>query len=264
MRNIIATILLTFGLLYGYNFSGTWVNKSKADFNDPTKLIIKNKNLVTPYIKRGSKIYRLKSKHSTKLGNILFETWGFDKSAVSILIKPIDKKKIRVIVKKIYVLKKKIITKKFIFINKDRKNRENIKKRFLGVYSSHNDFSAVTRVKFFTLDNRLFVKAWQRGKYIGKAEAKVKRGKLHMEWRDGDLKVYATVKGYSYDKNLKRYKKIKLSLSARNSFSGLVTSQIIILSRKDSNTQSCGAEGVGNGSILVRPKRLLNISIESY
>jgi hypothetical protein len=235
MKKIFLLLFLGLSATFGFNFNGTWINKSVANFNDPIKLTITNSNIVRPYIKRSGGIAKLKAKRATKTGNELFEAWGFGNKNLVLLIKPINRFKIRVIVKKIDVAKRKIITKSFIFANQKRKNYITYKKRFLGVWKSTSPFSALSKIQISQINDSIYIKAWRRDrsgiKYMGKSKAKIINGKLKTTWQKGNLYVTSTISGYKLNAN-GRYETIKMDLRATNLVTDITNSQTIYFKRK--------------------------------
>jgi len=218
---------------FGYNYSGTWINKSETNYNDPVRLIIKGKN-VKPILKRGSKRVALKGKNTTNVGNGLFEAWGYGYKNLVLYIKPINSTKLRVTAKKIDLNKKRVITKSFIFKKKSNPTI-GIRKRFVGNFKSMSNFSAIKKITIREVDGRLFVRAWKNTangvKPLGVARAKLYDNKLHMTWNRGNLVVSATIKGYNYNSNKRRYNNLELSIKATNLNTGLTNRQTIQLKR---------------------------------
>ncbi len=232
MKRVILTIVMFITYAFGFNYSGTWINKSDISYNDPIKLKIENRS-IRPIIKRGDKIVALKKKETTIVGNELYEAWGFGSKNLVLLIKPITKNKIRVIEKKIYTNKKVIYTKSFLFVRKEP--IINIKKRYLGNYRSSSSFSAISRISIKEIDGELFVRGWKKGRYkdrpLGIAKAKLYNNKLHITWRKKDLIVSATIKGYNYNPNNNKFRNLQLDIKERDINSELTNRQTIQLKR---------------------------------
>jgi len=225
--------------LFSYNFSGTWTNTNTARYNDPVKLEISGNN-VTPFIKRGQRVYKLKQKSATNIGNVeLFEAWGFGYKNLVLLIKPINASKIRVVEKKIDVNKKRVITRSFVFKNSKRVDVKPIKRRFVGNWRGGNRFSALSRLSIRMDGNNALVSAWRptnRGdKYMGSTIAKLRNGKLHTTWERGNLVVNATITGYNYDRRTNRYDKLKVDIKATNTANGLSNWQTLYLVKNRPN-----------------------------
>jgi len=240
LKKILFTLLVTAGTLFGYNFSGTWLNQTGANFNDPVKLVIKG-SYITPYIIRGDKVYKLKQKKATNLGGReLYEAWGFGYKNLVLLIKPINSNKIKVIEKKIYTKAKRVITKSFIFKNTNKVSvNRSIKKRFIGNWIGGNQFSALSRLAIRVENGKVIVKAWRpsnRGDiYMGQAVAILKNGKLHTSWQKGDLFVNSVITGYNYNEKTNRYNRLKVDISAKNLANGLQNWQTLYLVRAKPN-----------------------------
>ena len=234
MKKIIFAFLALAVSAFGFNYSGTWVNKSVAKYNDPIKLKI-NGNSVTPYIKRGANSVKLKRKVATNTGNGLFEAWGFGYKNLVLFIKPINSNKIKVYEKKIDTKKRIVITRSFIFKKRASLNKK-LKKAFVGNWRSTDPFSAVSKLNIRVVDNQVFVRAWRKiynhEEPLGLAEARYYNKALYITWYKGNLIVKATITGLHYDVNLNRYKTLKLSLKVKNINNGLENSQIIYFKRK--------------------------------
>ncbi len=232
MKRVILLLTIFVAYAFGYNYTGTWINKSESSYNDPVKLEIKG-TTVRPVIKRGSKVVALKSKKATKVGNELFEAWGFGSKNLVLYIKPINSNKIRVTEKKIYTNKKVVYTKTFIFTKKAAPI--SIRKRFVGNYRSSGAFSAISRVSIQNIDGKIFVRAWKRHngrvKPLGSARAKLYNNKLHIIWKRKNLVVNATIKGYNYNSRINRYKNLELDVRAKNLKNGLTNRQTMQLRR---------------------------------
>ncbi len=239
MRRIILLLALLSYFAFGYNFNGTWINKTGANYNDPVKLIIKN-GTISPLIKRNEKLIRLKRKQATRAGNGYFEVWGFKNKSIALFISPINRNKIRVIAKKINPTKKRIITKSFLFAKKGS-NRVNLN-QFIGDYSSQNSnlFTAISRLHIYKSGGKLYVKAWRntaRGERpLGITQAWLEGNRLRMDWEKRAILVRASIVGLRKN-SLGRFNKIKLSLEARNLRTNLFNRQTIILTR-----QNCQAD----------------------
>ena len=263
MKKILFTLLVSVGTLFGYNFNGTWINQSGANYNDPVKLEIKG-SLVTPYIIRGDKVYKLKQKKATNLGGReLYEAWGFGYKNLVLLIKPINSNKIKVVEKKIYTKAKKVISKSFIFKNVNRAiANPSIKKRFIGNWSGGNQFSALSRLAIRVENGKVIVKAWRpssRGDiYMGQAVARVKNGKLHTSWQKGNLFVNTVITGYNYNAKTNRYNRLKVDISAKNLANGLQNWQTLYLVRSNPNVSKPMIKHLKVGPVDI------NLLIKSY
>jgi len=264
MKKIMLLFIVTLSMAFGFNFNGTWINKSATKYNDPVKLKITNSNVVRPYIKRSGGIAKLKAKRATKVGNELYEAWGFGNKNLVLLIKPINKYKIRVIAKKIDVANKKIITKSFIFANAARQNYITYKKRYIGTWRSTSSFSALSKISISQENGALYIKAWKRDRYgiryMGKSKANVINGKLKTTWQRGNLYVSATISGYKLDRYGK-YKTIKMNLRATNLVTDITNSQTIYFNRISSPTPNINKPQIKH--IKVGPLDI-NLLIKSY
>ena len=260
MKKIIFTYITTVGLLFGYNFNGVWVNKSGAKYNDPIKLAIKG-SYVTPFIKRGNKIYKLKQKRATNIGGKeLFEAWGFGYKNLVLLIKPINRFKIKVIAKKIDTKAKKVVTKSFIFSNRQKVINSIKKSRFIGNWVGGNQFSALSRVAIRLENGKLLVKAWRpsnRGDiYIGSSIAKIRGNKLFATWHKDNLVINANFTGIGVINN--RYKKLKVNISAKNLTNGLSNWQTMYLIKSKPNISKPQIRHIKVGPVDI------NLLINSY
>jgi len=234
MKRIFTLLTLLSALTFGYNFNGTWINKSGANYNDPVKILIRN-GKVTPLLNRNGDYVRLKTKSATRAGNGYFEVWGFKNKSLALYIAPINSSKIRVIAKKINPTTKRIITKSFLFARKGLAINLN---QFIGNYRIRNNnlFTAISRVKIYKSGRRLYVKAWRNTEYgeqpLGIAPARLVGNRLYMEWERGPILVKANIQGLKKGA-ANRFRKIRLSLEARNLRSNLVNRQTIILRRNN-------------------------------
>ena len=214
---------------FGYNYSGTWVNKSTSKYNDPVILKI-NGTTVSPYIKRGNQRIKLKSKNATNTGNGLYEAWGFGVKNLVLYIKPINSTKIKIYEKKINTSNRTVITRSFIFAKKMGVTKS-IKKRYIGNWRSTGAFSAISKLTVRNVDGNLYIRAWKntpRGqKALGLARAKYYGNALHITWYKGNLVVNATIKGLNYNSNTNRYRTLQLDLRAKNINTGLTNRQTI-------------------------------------
>ncbi len=261
MKKILFALVASAGFLFGYNFNGTWINQSGANYNDPVKLVIKG-SYVTPYIIRGDKVYKLKQKKATNLGGReLYEAWGFGYKNLVLLIKPINNNKIKVIEKKIYTKAKKVITKSFIFKNSQRVTKP-IKKRFIGNWVGGNELSALSRLAIRVENGKVIVKAWRpsnRGDiYMGQAVARLKNGKLHTSWQKGNLFVSTVITGYNYNAKTNRYNKLKVDISAKNLANGLQNWQTLYLVKSKPNVAKPMIKHIKVGPVDI------NLLIKSY
>ncbi len=247
MKKIIIGITFLFTSIFAFNYNGEWINKSDTSYNDPVKLIIKDK-VVTPYIKRGVKIAKLKPKKATNIGNGLFEAWGFRDKNLVLVIKPINSYKLKVYLKKIYVSKRVIYTKSFIFINKNRIINKKIKSRFIGDWKNNDPLSAISRLKIIKRANDLIIKAWRPingyEEFLGASKANIKGNTLYLRWKKGNILVKATIKGYNYNSVSNKYNLLKLNIKATNLSTGLTNEQIIYLKRFY-NTSSQSVPSIG-------------------
>jgi len=234
IKKIVFISTLLISSVFGYNYNGTWVNKSPTNNNDPIQLKITNSN-VTPYVKRGANIAKLKTKKATNTGTGLFEAWGYKNRNLAIFIKPINSYTVKVYVKKINVAKKRMATKSFIFKNKSRLNHINTKKRYSGSWVNQSPFSAISRLNIVQKNGKIVVKAWRPTRYgeqfLGTSTAKVKGSKLYLNWKRNNMSVKANISGLNYNSKKNRYNKLKLSLTAYNSRNGVSSSQTIYLRR---------------------------------
>jgi len=234
MKKIILLLMLSAISVFGFNYNGTWINKSVAKYNDPIKLNISANN-IAPYLKRGNKIVKLKTKKSTNVGTGLFEAWGFGYKNLVLYIKPINSQKIKVYEKKIDTQKKIVITRSFIFMKKSTYNNR-LKKAFIGNWESTDQFSAISKLNIRVVNNKIYVRAWKqslnRERPLGLAQAKYYNNKLHITWYRGDLVVNATISGFNYNSNNNRYQTLKLFLKAKNINSGLENRQVIYLKKR--------------------------------
>jgi len=236
MKKIILISLLFITSVFGYNFNGTWTNTSPTSYNDPIRLKI-YKNTITPYIKRGNNIAKLRAKKATNTGNGLFEAWGFRDKNLVIFAKPINSYKIKVIVKKINVTQRKITTKNFIFTNKSKLANTKAKKRYAGRWVNYNSFSAISRLQIRQKSGKIYVKAWRPTRfgeqYLGTAIASVKGSRLYINWRKNNIKVKANMIGLNFNKFQNRYNKLRLNLTAYNTRNGVSNSQTIYFRRSN-------------------------------
>ena len=234
MKKIVLIMTLLISSVFGYNYNGTWTNTSTPNYNDPIQLKITDKK-VTPYIKRGSKVAKLKTKKATNTGNGLFEAWGFGNRNLVLYIKPINSYKIKVYVKKINVAKRSILTKTFIFTNKKRVSNVRAKKRYAGLWVSQSPFSAISKLRIKQENGKMIIKAWRPTRYgqeyLGAARARVKNGKLYINWKKGNLTVKANIVGLRFNKSQNRYNRLQLNLTAYNNRNGITNSQTIYLRR---------------------------------
>jgi len=232
MKRILTLLALLSYLAFGYNFNGTWINKTGAHYNDPVKLIIKNGN-ISPLLNRNGDYVRLKTKHATRAGNSYFEVWGFKNKSLALFISPVNSSKIRVIAKKINPLTKRIITKSFLFARKGVATHLN---QFIGNYRSRNNnlFTAISRLHIYKQRGKLYVKAWRntaRGERpLGITQARLVGNRLYMEWERGPILVKANIRGLTKG-NGNRFRKIRLSIEARNLRTNIYNKQTIILKR---------------------------------
>jgi hypothetical protein len=232
MKRIFILLGMLSYLAFGYNFNGTWINKTGAGFNEPVKLVIKG-DYISPTIKRGSTFYKLKTKAASRAANGYFEVWGFKNKSMALFITPNNSRQIEVLFKKINPNRKSVITKRFIFA---RKGAPVNLRQFTGSYHSrHNNlFTAISRVTIFKEQGRLYVKAWRntpRGeRALGVARARLKGDRLYMVWEKRNIYVKANIKGIK--KNAQnRFKKIQLNIEARNLRTNVYNRQTIILKR---------------------------------
>ncbi len=238
MKRILTLLTLLSYLAFGYNFNGTWINKTGARYNDPIKLIIKNGN-ISPILNRNGNYVRLKTKHATRAGNGYYEVWGFKNKSLALFISPVNSSKVRVIAKKINPITKKIITKSFLFARKGQVAHLN---QFIGNYRSRNNnlFTAISRLHIYKQGGKLYVKAWRntaRGERpLGTTQAWLEGNRLRMDWEKRAILVRASIVGLRKN-SLGRFNKIKLSLEARNLRTNLFNRQTIILTR-----QNCQAD----------------------
>lgn len=234
MKKIILLLSIFFASAFGYNYSGTWVNKSSYRYNDPTTLKISG-TTITPYLSRSGQSVKLKAKKATPTGTGLYEAWGFGAKNLVLYIKPINSRQIKVYEKKIDTARKTVVTRSFIFAKKVPVTR-NIKKRFLGNWKSNSAFSAISKLTIRDVDGNLYVRAWRntpRGqRALGLARAKFYNNALHITWYKGNLVVNATIKGLNYNAKKNRYRTLQLSLSAKNINTGLTNRQTIYFSKK--------------------------------
>ncbi len=232
MKRVILLLTIFAAYAFGFNYNGTWINRSDSSYNDPIKLEIEGTR-VRPSIQRGAKVFTLKSKQATQLQSGLYEAWGFGPKNLVLYIRPINSNKIKVVEKKIYTNKKKVYTKSFIFT----KNRpiQSIRKRYIGKFRSTSRFSALSRVVIRDVDGKLFVRAWRKTrngiKPLGVARAKLYGNKLHISWNRRGLVVNATIRGYNYNSSNNRFRNLELNLKATNLNSGLTNRQTIQLKR---------------------------------
>ena len=224
---------------FGYNYNGTWINKSTSKYNDPVVLKISG-TTVSPYIKRGNQRIKLKSKNATNTGNGLYEAWGFGVKNLVLYIKPINSSKIKVYEKKIDTAKRIVITRSFIFTKKSAITKS-IKKRYVGNWRSTGAFSAISKLTVRDVDGNLYVRAWKntpRGqKALGLARAKYYGNALHITWYKGNLVVNATIKGLNYNSRTNRYRTLQLNLRAKNINTGITNRQIINFRRGKINIE---------------------------
>jgi len=239
LKKLLLLLMASATSLFSYNFSGTWVNTSVSKYNDPVKLKISGNN-VTPFIKRGQRVYKLKQKSATNIGNVeLYEAWGFGYKNLVLVIKPINRNKIKVVEKKIDTNKKIVVTRSFVFQNKSRAIVKPIKRRFVGNWSGGNRFSALSRLNIKMDNGKVLVSGWRptnRGdKYMGSTIATLKGGKLYTNWRKGNLAVSATITGYNYNSQTNRYDKLKVDIKAKNVYNGLTNWQTLYLVKNRPN-----------------------------
>jgi len=236
MKKIVLIITLLLTSVFGFNYNGTWVNNSPTNNNDPIQLKITNSN-VTPYIKRGTHLAKLKTKKATNTGRGLFEAWGYKNRNLALFIKPINSYTIKVYAKKINVAKHRIVTKTFIFKNKGRQSVIRTKKRYAGSWVNQSPFSAISRLRIKQQNGKVIVKAWRPTRfgeqYLGAATARVKGGKLYLNWKRDSISVKANITGLNYNSKRGRYNKLKLNLTAYNSRNGVTSSQTIYLRRSN-------------------------------
>ena len=261
MKKLLVTLILAVGTLFGYNFTGTWVNQSPHSINDPVKLKISGTK-VTPYIKRGNGLAKLKTKNATDVGGALFEAWGFGNKNLVLYIKPINSTKIKVIEKKIDVKRKKILTKVFTFKNKSRVSANTIKRRFVGTYRNNDRLSALSKVVISNVNGNLYVKAWRHGesgsRYLGSTKARIVGNKLYTKWRKGNLLVNATISGVKLKDNGTRYRTIRIDIKAKNLRTGYVNRQTIYLTRTRPNVDRPFVKHIKVGPMDI------NLLINSY
>jgi hypothetical protein len=234
MKKIVLVLTLFISTVFGYNYNGTWTNTSPTSYNDPIQLKISN-TTVTPFIKRGNKIAKLKSKKATNTGSGLYEAWGFRNKNIALFIKPINSYKIKVYLKKINVTQRKITTKTFIFSNKKRVLNRKTKKRYAGSWVNSSPFSAISRLKIKQQNGAIIVRAWRpvaRGEvYLGAAKARVKNGRLYINWKKRNLVVNANITGLNLNRNSNQFTKLRLNIKAYNRRNGITNSQTIYLRR---------------------------------
>ena len=233
MKKIILLLSVLFASAFGYNYSGTWINKSESRYNDPIKLKITG-TTISPFIKRGSQQVRLKAKKATQTGTGLYEAWGFGAKNLVLYIKPLNSTKIKVYEKKIDTDRKIVISRSFIFVKKGSVVKR-IKKRFVGNWRSSSNFSAISKLTIREADGGIYVRAWKNGprgvKPLGTAKAKYYNNALHITWYKGNLVVNATIKGLNYNAKTNRYRTLQLYISAKNINNGLTNRQTIYLKR---------------------------------
>ncbi len=234
MKKIVLLITFLMSSIFAYNYNGVWVNQNRVGYNDPIKISIKN-GVVTPFIKRGQRVAKLKSKKATNTGNGLFEAWGFRNKNLALFIKPINNYTLKVYAKKIDVRKRVIYTKTFTFKNRSRLLSKQVLNRYIGVYKNSSPFSAISKINIVKNGNNLIVKAWRRvdneEHYLGAAKAKVVGKKLYLRWKKGNILVRATINGVKYNSVQNRYSQLQLSLRAKNLRSNLENRQTIYLQR---------------------------------
>jgi len=235
MKKLILLLSIFFTSAFGYNYSGTWVNKSEHRYNDPITLKISGRT-VTPYLSKNWRFAKLKSKNATLTGRGLFETWGFENKYITLYIKPISRSQIKVYVKKINTTRRKIITKIFIFAKKDSGSR-NIKRRFLGNWRSDNSFSTISKLKIRKINGHLYVKAWGKNprdyRVLSLTRAKIYNNSLHISWNKGNKTIKATIKGLEYNSYKNRYRRLRLNLSIKNINNRLIDEETIYFSRRE-------------------------------
>ena len=224
-------------LAFGYNYNGTWINKSESKYNDPIVLKISG-TTISPYIKRGEQRVKLKSKNATSTGNGLYEAWGFGVKNLVLYIKPINSSKIKVYEKKINTSKRTVVTRSFIFTKKASITKS-IKKRYVGNWKSSDAFSAISKLTVRNVEGNLYVRAWKntpRGqKALGLAKAKYYGNALHLTWYKRNLVVNATIRGLNYNSRTNRYRTLQLDLRAKNINTGITNRQIINFRRGNIN-----------------------------
>jgi hypothetical protein len=264
MKKIILIMTLLLTSVFGFNYNGTWVNNSPTNNNDPLQLKITNSN-VTPYIKRGVHIARLKTKKATNTGRGLFEAWGYKNRNLALFIKPINSYTIKVYAKKINVVRHRIVTKTFIFKNKSRLGRITTKKRYAGSWVNQSPFSAISRLRIKQKNGQIIVNAWRPTRfgeqYLGAATARVKGSKLYLNWKRDNIAVTANITGLNYNRKRDRYNKLKLNLTASNSRNGVTSSQTIYLRRANNLPEM--ARPLINKHLKVGPLDI-NIMTNSY
>ena len=211
-----------------------WVNQGKVQYNDPIKFSIKNGS-ITPFIKRGTRVAKLKTKKATNTGVGLFEAWGFRNKNLALFFKPINSYTLKVYVKKIDVSKRVIYTKTFLFKNQARLNNRVVKKRYVGIWKNNTPFSPISKLRITKKGNDLIVKAWRPTEngplYLGAAKARIKGNKLYLTWKQRGILVNATITGMKYDSINNRYNQLKLYIKAKNLRTGLSSEQTIYLNR---------------------------------
>ncbi len=233
MKRVFLLLAVLAASAFGFNYSGTWVNKSSYKYNDPIKLKISG-TAITPYLYRDEHIVKLKRKNATKTGTGLFEAWGFGAKNLVLYIKPINSTKIKVYEKKIDTNRKIVVTRSFIFRKKGAVN-SNIKNRYVGNWKSTGAFSAISKLTIRKVDNQLYVRAWKNTgggqRPLGLARAKYYSNALQITWYKGNLVVKAKITGMNYNPSTKKYQTLKLDLRAKNLNSGIENRQTIYFSR---------------------------------
>lgn len=232
MKRILTLLAMLTFIAFGYNFNGTWINKTDSNYNDPVKLIIKN-GRITPLLNRNGDYVRLKTKAATRVGNGYFEVWGFKNKSIALNITPINRTKIRVVAKKIIPARKHITTKSFLFTRKGVATNLN---QFVGRYRIRNNnlFSAISRLHIYKNGGKLYVKAWRntpRGeRALGIAPARLVGNRLYMEWERGEIYVKANIRGLRKNR-ANRFQRIRLNIEARNLRTNIYNKTAVILKR---------------------------------
>ncbi len=229
MKRVLLIISALAVSAFGYNYNGTWINKSTSKYNDPVVLKISG-TTVAPFIKRGDARVKLKSKDATNTGNGLYEAWGFGAKNLVLYIKPINSSKIKVYEKKIDTNRHIVISRSFIFA-KRASELKTIKQRYVGNWKSTDAFSAISKLTVRYVDGNIYIRAWRntpRGqKALGLAQAKYYNNALHITWYKGNLVVNASIKGLNYNSHINRYRTLQLNLKAKNINTGLTNRQTI-------------------------------------
>ncbi len=234
MKRVLLSLAALAVSAFGFNYSGTWVNKSEYRYNDPIRLKISG-TTVTPYLYRNDTLVKLRAKNATKTGTGLYEAWGFGMKNLVLYIKPINSSKIKVYEKKIDTDRKIVITRSFIF-NKKGAVTASIKKRYVGNWRSTGAFSAISKLTIRNADGQLYVRAWKNTangqKPLGLARAKYYSNALHITWYKGNLVVNAVIKGLNYNSRNNKYRTLKLDLKAKNINTGIENRQTIYFKKK--------------------------------